>query len=98
MVSLIYPLELTLLQTNTSDVDASFRDLFLTIIKELSLPEYTINVIIAILKSRATSHRTVFTFLKLNITSDFYFLPRDFSITSYAVPLQTVSIDTAILW
>ena len=50
MVSQIYPSELQLNKDNTSDTEAAFLDLHLSISDELFLPKFIINVTILILK------------------------------------------------
>ena len=55
MVSQIYPAELRLNKANTSDTDASFLDLHLTISNDTVSTKITINVTILILQL-STSH------------------------------------------
>ena len=50
MVSQIYPSELQLNKTNTSDTKAAFLDLHLSISNDLFLPKFMINVTTLILK------------------------------------------------
>ena len=50
MVSQIYPSELQLHKTNTSDTDATFLDLHLSISNDIVLPKFLINVATLILK------------------------------------------------
>ena len=50
MVNQIYPSELQLDKANTSDTEAMFLDLQLSISNDLFLPKYMINVTICILK------------------------------------------------
>ena len=50
MVSQIYPSELQLNKANTSDTEAAFLDLHLSISNDIILPKNTINVTNLILK------------------------------------------------
>ena len=50
MISQIYPSELQLNKANTSDTEAAFLDLHLSILMILFLPNFVINVTILILK------------------------------------------------
>ena len=50
MVGQIYPLELQLNKANTSDTEAAFLDLHLSILMILFLPKFMINVTTLILK------------------------------------------------
>ena len=50
MVSQIYPLELQLNKANTSDTEAAFLDLHLSIYNDIVLPKFMINVTTLILK------------------------------------------------
>ena len=50
MVSQIYPSELQLNKANTSDTEAAFLDLHLSISNDIVLPKFIINVTTLILK------------------------------------------------
>ena len=50
MVSQIYPSELQLHKTNTSDTDAALLDLHLSISNDIVLPKFMINMATLILK------------------------------------------------
>ena len=57
IVSQIYPSELYHNKANTSDTEAAFLDLHLSISNDIVLPKYTINVTILILKLSFTYFR-----------------------------------------
>ena len=50
MVSQIYPSELQLNKANTSDTEAAFLDLYLSISNDIVLPKFMINVTTLILR------------------------------------------------
>ena len=65
MVSQIYPLELQLNKANTSDTEAAFLDLHLSISNDIVLPKFMINVTTLILKL-SISHFLMVMFLALH--------------------------------